>query len=206
VHSTEVEITALLRMWRAGDREALDKLIPHVYTELRRIARRYVRREKAQVSVDSGVLVNEAYVRLVGVDVISWHDRAHFFAVSAQLMRRILVDAARARASAKRRPFQYGHRALNLDQVPDLSSARDRELIAINDALSQLAQLDQRKARVVELRFFGGLTVEETAVALGISTQSVLRDWKLAKAWLRRAISGEHQISTRAGMRKSSLQ
>jgi RNA polymerase sigma factor (TIGR02999 family) len=188
-------------MWRAGDREALDKLIPHVYTELRRIARRYVRREKAQVSVDSGVLVNEAYVRLVGVDGISWHDRAHFFAVSAQLMRRILVDAARARASAKRQPFQAGRRALNLDQVPDLSSARDRELIAINDALTQLAQLDQRKARVVELRFFGGLTVEETAVALGISTQSVLRDWKLAKAWLRRAISGEHQISTRASMR-----
>ena len=162
-----------------------------VFDKLRRISRRYMRRERAGHTLQTTALVNEVYLRLVNVTGMDWKDRAHFFAVSAQMMRRILVDAARARASGRRRG---GIRAssVNLDQIPDLSG-RGSELIALDDALNTLAQMDPRKTRVIELRFFGGLSVEETAEVLKISPQSVMRDWKLAKAWLIRELSRQPQ-------------
>ena len=186
------EITVLLKAWGSGDVAALDQLTPLVYEELRRLARRYMRHERAGNTLQTTALVNEAYLRLVDANSVGWQDRVHFFAVSAQMMRRILVDAARARASAKRGGHvkRVNHSsAFNLDEIPDVSSARDRELVAIDDALGVLAEMDPRKARVIELRFFGGLSVEETAEVLKISPQSVMRDWKLAKAWLMRELT-----------------
>ncbi len=180
------QITALLRAWSSGDERARDQLVPQVYEELCRMARRYMRREHPGQTLQTTALVNEAYLRLVDVTSVSWKDRAHFFAVAAQMMRRILVDAARSRASAKR-----GARAphVSLDEVPDVSSRRAVDLMALDEALNNLAHMDTRKARVIELRFFGGLSVEETAEVLKISPQSVMRDWKLAKAWLLRELS-----------------
>ncbi len=183
------EITRLLRAWGAGDAEALERLIPHIYNDLRRAARRHMRNERPGNTLESTALVHEAFLRLVDVHGADWKDRAHFFAVASQMMRRILVDAARARVSAKRgghlqREEHSG--APDLDRIPDLSSSRDSELVAIHDALDGLVRIDVRKARVVELRFFGGLSVDETAVVLGVSPQTVMRDWKLAKAWLAR--------------------
>lgn len=186
------EITELLKAWGGGDAAALDQLTPLVYEELRRLARRYMRNERAGNTLQTTALVNEAYLRLVDAQRVGWQDRAHFFAVSAQMMRRILVDAARARGSAKRggRVKRANHStAFNLDEIPDVSTGRDRELVAIDDALNALAEMDPRKARVIELRFFGGLSVEETAEILKISPQSVMRDWKLAKAWLTRELA-----------------
>jgi RNA polymerase sigma factor (TIGR02999 family) len=153
------EITVLLKAWAGGDAAALDQLTPLVYEELRRLARRYMRNERAGNTLQTTALVNEAYLRLVDANRVAWRDRVHFFAVSAQMMRRILVDAARARGSAKRgghvkRVTHSG--AFNLDGIPDVSTGRDRELVAIDDALKSLAEMDPRKARVIELRFFGG--------------------------------------------------
>jgi RNA polymerase sigma factor (TIGR02999 family) len=185
------EITALLKAWGSGDAAALDQLTPLVYEELRRLARRYMRNERAGNTLQTTALVNEAYLRLVDAKRVGWQDRAHFFAVSAQMMRRILVDAARARGSAKRggQAKRVNHsNSFNLDEIPDVSTGRDRELVAIDDALNTLAEMDPRKARVIELRFFGGLSVEETAEILKISPQTVMRDWKLAKAWLTREL------------------
>jgi len=184
------EITQLLRAWGAGNQVALDRLTPLVYDELRRMARRYMRREREGHTLQTTALVNEAYLRLIDVTHMNWQDRAHFFAVSAQMMRRILVDAARARASSKR-----GGQAVpaELEEIPDLSSGRDREIVAIDDALKTLGEMDPRKAKVIELRFFGGLSVEETAVVLKISPQSVMRDWKLAKAWMMRELTRSGQ-------------
>ena len=185
------EITRLLKAWSAGDKGALDQLIPKTYNELRRIARRYMRKEREGVTLQATALVNEAYLRLVNVSDVSWQDRAHFFAVSAQMIRRILIDAARARASARRGgqvPRAEHSMAVNLDHIPDTSQGRDGELVALDEALEVLARMDCRKAQVVELRFFGGLSVDETAEVLKISPQSVMRDWKLAKAWLRREL------------------
>jgi RNA polymerase sigma factor (TIGR02999 family) len=181
------EVTELLKAWGTGDPAALDRLTPLVYNELRRIARRRMRLEHSGNTLQTTALVNEAYLRLVNVQNVAWQDRAHFFAICAQMMRRILVDRARARASAKR---GAGVRApsIDLDQIPDIAG-NGGELIAVDDALNALAEIDARKARVIELRFFGGLSVEETASVLGISPQSVLRDWKLAKAWLLRELS-----------------
>jgi RNA polymerase sigma-70 factor, ECF subfamily len=187
------EITAALKAWSAGDRAALDRLVPKVYQELHLIARRHAEKERAGHSLQATALVNEAYLRLVNLANVEWKDRAHFFAVASQIMRRILVDAARARASSKRGGELQRANALcgvDLDQLPDTSRERDRELVAIDDALDRLAKLDPRKARVIELRFFGGLSVEETAEVLKIGPQSVMRDWKLAKAWMLREISG----------------
>jgi RNA polymerase sigma factor (TIGR02999 family) len=187
------KITRLLKRWSAGDSDALHRLIPAVYEELHRIAHRYLKNERAQRTLQSTGLVNEVYLRLVDVKNVSWQDRAHFFAVSAQMMRRILVDAARARATIKRgaRARHEDHStAPDFDEIPDFSSSRDRELIAIDEALEQFEKMDPRKAKVIELRFFGGLSVEETAKVLKISPQSVIRDWKLAKAWLRRELRG----------------
>ena len=186
------EITVLLKAWGNGDQAALDRLVPLVYAELHRIARRHMRNERPGQTLQTTALVNQAYLRLVDVRNAGWNDRVHFFAVSAQVMRRILVDAARARATGKRGgEFQrVAHStAINLDELPDLSSKRAQELEALDAALNALAELDVRKAKVVELRFFGGLSVEETAEVLGISPQSVMRDWKLAKVWLMRELS-----------------
>ena len=181
------EITQLLKAWGEGDHEALNQLAPMVYEELRRMARRYMRRERTGNTLQATALINEAYLRLVEAQNAGWQDRAHFFAVSAQLMRRILVDRARARGSAKRGglAIRVDHdTGVNLDELP--GAARSAELVALDDALNALAAIDPRKVQVIELRFFGGLSVEETAAALGISTQSVLRDWKLARVWLTR--------------------
>ena len=186
------QITVLLKAWAAGDAAALDRLTPLVYDELRRMARRYMRNERAGNTLQTTALVNEAYIRLVDVKNVNWSDRVHFFAVSAQMMRRILVDAARARTSAKRGGLAkhvVHSTAVNLDEIPDASSNRGAELIAVDDALQRLAGFDRRKAQVIELRYFGGLSVEESAEVLKISPQSVMRDWKLAKAWLTRELS-----------------
>lgn len=179
------EITRLLRAWSQGDRAALDHLTPIVYDELHRIAARRVNAENPDNSLQPTALVNEAYLRLVDVKGVRWQDRAHFFAVSCRMMRRILVDAARARASDKR-GGDFQRLALNesIDGQP-LSGS----LTKLDDALTALAEFDPRKAQVVEMRFFGGLSVEETAEVLHISPQSVLRDWKLARAWLLRQLS-----------------
>jgi len=185
------EITVFLRAWRNGDSAALDRLTPFVYDELHKLARRYMRHERAGNTLQTTALANEAYLRLVDRASVDWRDRAHFFAVSAQIMRRILVDAARARASEKRgghvRRVDHSN-AVNFDEIAAVPPGRERELLAIDDALNALAEMDPRKVRVIELRFFGGLSVEETAEVLKISPQSVMRDLKLAKAWLMREI------------------
>jgi len=175
-------VTHLLKAWSGGDQEALGDLTPKVYLELRRMAAKYMRKERLGDSLQATALVHEVFLRLVEVDNVTWQDRAHFFAVSASMMRRILVDRARAKHMAKR-----GHGAVhvNFDEAPEIASrSRDREMVAIDDALNELAEIDPRKARVIELRFFAGLSVEETAEVLEISPQSVMRDWKMARAWL----------------------
>jgi RNA polymerase sigma factor (TIGR02999 family) len=158
--STSAEITKLLRAWGEGEPGALERLAPAVYDELRRMARRYMRRERAGHTLQTTALIHEAFLRLVDVTQLRWHDRAHFFAVSAQMMRRILVDAARAKVAARRGGQAF---RVKLEEIPDFSSSRHREIVAIDDALKTLAAMDPRKARVIELRFFGGLSVEETA-------------------------------------------
>lgn len=175
----------LLRAWASGEREALDQLIPRIYSELRRLAHRHARRERADQSMQATALVNEVYLRLVEVHGVNWKDRAHFFAVCSQVMRRILVDAARARTAAKRGGGRLAEgTTVDFNALPDLSSKRDRELIALDDALDELGKMDQRKLHVVEMRYFGGMSAGETAEILGISEQTVLRDWRLSKAWL----------------------
>ena len=186
------EITRLLKAWGRGDKAALDRLAPLVYEELRRLARTYMRKERRTHSLQATALVNEAFIRLVDARAIDWQDRAHFFAVSAKMMRRVLVDAARAKASAKRggRVERVDHStAVNLDQFPATPADVSAQLCALDDALNTLAAMDARRAQVVELRYFGGLSVEETGHVLSVSAQSVMRDWKLARAWLARELS-----------------
>lgn len=180
------EVTALLRAWSEGDRQALDRLTPIVYDELRRLARRYMRRERPDHSLQTTALVNEAYMRLVDYKRMQWQDRAHFFAVSAQLMRRILVDHARRHNLKRGGAIPH----VPLDDAAPVSAEAETNLVALDEALDMLAQLDPRKARVVELRFFGGLTVEETAAVLNVSPITVMRDWTGAKAWLYRELAG----------------
>ena len=184
---TPAEITRLLHAWAAGDEAALDALAPAVYNELHGIAHRYMRREAPDHTLRTTALVHEAYIRLIEGDGVEWHDRAHFFAVASQVMRRILVDAARARGREKR---GRNARHVNLDDALSALVERSDELVALDDALNALAQIDARKAKVIEMRFFGGLSVEETAAVLNISTQSVFRVLKLARAWLTRELSG----------------
>jgi len=178
----DASVTQLLQAWSGGDAKALGELTPKVYAELRRMAAKYMKNEGAGHTLQATALVHEVFLKLVDIDRVSWQDRAHFFAVSANTMRRILVDRARAKGAAKKGGAAL---RLNLDDAPELASAsRDREMIAVDDALEVLAKVDARKAKVVELRFFGGLSVEETAEVLKISPQSVMRDWKTARAWL----------------------
>jgi len=176
-------VTGLLLAWGGGDSAALDRLIPLVHQELRRIARRCMGRERRGNSLQPTALVNETYLRLIDVQRVRWQDRAHFFAMSARLMRRVLVDAARAKASRKR-----GGGGQRVTYVEELLPATQptHDLLALDDALHALAEEDSRKSQVVEMRFFGGLTVEETAEALGVSRDTVIRDWVFAKSWLLR--------------------
>jgi RNA polymerase sigma factor (TIGR02999 family) len=175
------EVTQLLIAWSNGEEEALEKLVPLVYDELRRIARRYMKREPAGHTLQTTALVNEAYLRLIEQKGMKWQNRAHFFAISAQLMRRILVSMARARYANKRGGEA---RQVSLDEALVISEERAAELVALDEAMNELAALDPRRSRVVELRYFGGLSVEETAEVLKISPETVMRDWKRAKAWL----------------------
>jgi RNA polymerase sigma factor (TIGR02999 family) len=177
------EITALLGAWAGGDAAALERLAPMVYDELRRMARGYMRGEANGNTLQPTALVNEAYLRLAGVENLKWQDRAHFFAISANIMRRILVDLARARHAGKR---GGGAVKLNLNESIDGMPERGAALIALDEALEALEKFDERKARVVELKFFGGLSVEETAEVLKMSPRNVMRDWNLARAWLMR--------------------
>lgn len=184
------EITGLLRAWQQGQGAALDRLIPLVYGELKRLARYHMRGVDCG-SVQATSVVHEAYLRLADIGGMSWQDRAHFYAVAARIMRFVLVDAARRRRSQKRGGLLCragASAAIDLDKIPDMGSGRAEEILAIHEALDHLAEMDARQAQVVEMRFFGGLSVEETAAVLKISPESVLRDWRLAKAWLRRAM------------------
>jgi RNA polymerase sigma-70 factor, ECF subfamily len=180
------QVSGLLRAWGEGDRGALDKLTPIVYDELRRLARFYMRRERSGHSLQATALVNEAYMRLVDYKGMQWQNRAHFFAVSAQVMRRILVDHARRR-NLKR---GGGVPHVSLEDTAIVGADRAADLIALDDAMKELAKLDGRKVQVVEMRFFGGLSVEETAEVLKISPVTVMRDWRTAKAWLYRELGG----------------
>ena len=191
VLAASADITQLLKAWANGNTSALEQLTPLVYDELVRIARRYMR-QRAPQTLQTTALAHEAYIRLVGAAGLGWQDRAHFFAVAAQMMRRILVDAARSRGAAKRQAALR----ITFSEGMAISTKQDTNLLALDDALSALTKLDPRKARVVELRFFGGLSVNETAEVLNISPESVMRDWRLAKPWLAREVArGEQNAS-----------
>jgi RNA polymerase sigma factor (TIGR02999 family) len=185
--SQTAQVTRLLRAWCGGDPAALDQLMPLVYDELRRMARRYMQQEKPGNTLQPTALVNEAFLRMVDVTGVRWQDRAHFFAIAAQIMRRILVDAARARGSGKR---GGGVERVDLNESIDALPELDRRLVDLDEALESLARFDARKAKVVELRFFAGLSVKEIAEVVKISQESVKRDWKLARAWLMHELSG----------------
>lgn len=186
------DITGLLKAWGRGDSAALDRLTPLVYEQLHRMARAYMRNERPGHSLQATALVNEAYLRLVDTCDLDWTDRAHFFAVCARVMRRILVDAARSRAAIKRggEAGRADHSTpVDLDGLPASGTDMSAQVCALNEALNTLARIDPRRAQVVELRFFGGLTVEETGEVLQVSPQTVMRDWRLARAWLARELS-----------------
>jgi RNA polymerase sigma factor (TIGR02999 family) len=175
------ETTQLLRAWAGGNQAALEQLTPRVYKELRRIAGRCMQNERPGRTIEATALVHEAYLKLIDVTNVDWQHRAHFFAISAQVMRRILLDRARRRVAAKRGGAEP---KVNVNELEQLGSARAHELVALDDALNALAQFDARKARVIELRFFGGLSIEETAEVEKVSPDTVMRDWRLARAWL----------------------
>jgi len=179
------EVTELLQKWSAGDSAALEELTPLIYAELHRIAKSYMRRERDGHTLQTSGLVNEAYVRLIDWKTAKWENRAHFFGVSAQLMRRILVDFARSRPRVKDGlAFQ-----VSLDEAFNVTAEKDADLVALDEALTELATFDERKATVVELKFFGGLSVEETAEVMKISGVTVMREWQKAKAWLYRELN-----------------
>ena len=181
-------LTELLQDWREGDKAALDRLTPIVYDELRRIAHRYVQRERDGHTLQTTALVNEAYLRLAGQQKVDWQNRAHFFAVTAQVMRHILIDHARRRRYEK---HGGGIQRVPIEDASVMTEQRAAELIALDEALGELAELDPRKGRVVELRYFGGLSLEETAEVLEVSLMTVRRDWRAAKAWLYKAVNSE---------------
>jgi RNA polymerase sigma factor (TIGR02999 family) len=181
-------ITELLVGYGRGDKEALDQLMPLVYDELRRQAARYLRREQAGHTLQTTALIHEAYVRLVDQRNVQWQNRAHFFGIAAQMMRRILVDHARAKKRVKRGGSEV---RVTLGDAAVMAKDQELDIVALDQALERLAQLDEQQSRVVELRFFSGLTVEETAEVMGISKATVKRDWSMAKAWLHRELSGD---------------
>jgi RNA polymerase sigma-70 factor (ECF subfamily) len=187
------EVTRLLQAWRTGDESALEQLMPLVYDELHRLARRYMAAEQAGHPLQTTALVHEVYLRLVDANSIDWQNRAHFYAICARLMRRILIDFARTR-NYQKRGAAFAH--IQLEEAATVSAAVSSELLAVDEALKQLAVVDSRKSEVVELRFFGGLTVDEIAAALQVSPETVMRDWKLAKAWLLRELSHESPHET----------
>lgn len=178
-------VTELLKKWCNGDEAALEQLTPMVYGELHRLARLYMARESHRSALQTTALVNEAYVRIVDCTNISWQNRAHFFAICARIMRRILVDLARSRGYAKR---GGGTRTISLEEVGPIPRKRRIDFVALDDALTSLEEVDPRKSRIVELRFFGGLSVEETAEVLKVSDRTVKREWRLAKEWLSKAL------------------
>jgi RNA polymerase sigma-70 factor (ECF subfamily) len=180
------DITGLLVAWGGGDRAALDRLMPLVYQELRRLAHRQMRREREGDTLQTTALVNEAYLRLVDYERVKARDRAHFLAIAAQAMRRILIERARSRRSNKR---GSNPQRLSLEEVADVADERAADLLALDEALQTLSNIDPRKAQLVELRYFGGLTIEEAANVLGVSTPTVERDWSTARIWLHREIS-----------------
>ena len=180
------DVTQLLVHWGKGDKQALDRLMPLVYDELHRMASRYLRRERQGHTLQTTALINETYLRIVDQDRVNWQNRAHFFGVAAQMMRRILVDHARSHLYAKR---GGGAQKLTLDEAIATPQERDLDLVALDDALTALAEIDPQQSRIIELRFFGGLTIEETAEVLNISPATVKRDWNMAKAWLYGEIS-----------------
>ncbi len=175
------EVTQLLIQWSNGDKAALDKLMPLIYEELRQLARHYMNRERAGHTLQTTALVNEAYLRLINRKQVHWQNRAHFFAIAAHLMRSILVDHARSHAYAKR---GGGARKIALDEALAVSQQRAADVVALDDALKRLAEIDRQQSRIVELKFFGGLTIEETAEVLGLSPATIKREWSTAKAWL----------------------
>ena len=186
--SSQPNITELLVGYGRGDKEALDQLMPVVYDELRRQAARYLRREQAGHTLQTTALIHEAYVRLVDQRNVQWQNRAHFFGIAAQLMRRILVDHARTKKRVKRGGSDV---RVSLDEAAVTVKGQDLDVVGLDEALDRLAKIDEQQSRVVELRFFSGLTVEETAEVMGISAATVKRDWSMAKAWLHRELSGE---------------
>ncbi|HXW90540.1 MAG TPA: sigma-70 family RNA polymerase sigma factor [Terriglobales bacterium] len=185
--SSSRDVTGLLQAWGEGDEAALHRLMPLVYEQLRAAARRYMAQERPGHTLQTTALIHETYLRLVNVRQVKWQDRAHFLAVCAQLMRRILIDFARSRGY-KKRGGAIPH--VNFDEAMLVTAKPDLDLLALDDALDRLAQVDERKSRVVELRFFGGLGVKETAEVMKVSPETVMRDWKLAKVWLLRELSG----------------
>ena len=182
------EVTRLLLAWKSGDETALNRLMPLVYQELHRLARRYMVAEQTGHPLQTTALVHEVYVRLVDANSIDWHDRAHFYAICARLMRRILIDFARSRNYQKR---GAGFAHIQLEEAVTVTSTIGSELLAVDEALKRLTLIDARKSEVVEMRFFGGMTTEEISAALNVSPQTITRDWKLAKAWLHRELSRE---------------
>jgi RNA polymerase sigma factor (TIGR02999 family) len=182
------EITGRLLAWNSGDADALEDVINAVYKELRRMADRYLRHEPTGHSLQPTALVHEAYLRLIDQTQVTWQNRAHFFGVAAQMMRRILVDHARTKHREKR---GGNERTFSLEEVLEIGKGRTADLVSLDEAMDKLAEIDERKSRVVEMRFFGGLSVDETAEALNVSPQTILRDWKLAKAWLYQQLRSE---------------
>jgi RNA polymerase sigma factor (TIGR02999 family) len=191
--TSQADVTQLLVSWSNGDQQALDKLIPLVYGELRRLADRYLRRERPGHTLQSTALVNEAWMKLIDQRNVHWQNRAHFFGVAAQLIRRILVDYARNRYAAKRGGHAF---KLSLEDVVEMPKQRDLDLVVLDDALESLSKVDPQQGRIVELRFFAGLSIEETAEVLRISPATVKRDWVSAKAWLYREMGGRPEIES----------
>jgi RNA polymerase sigma factor (TIGR02999 family) len=188
VRSEPEGITQLLLNWKNGDRAALDQLTPLVYQELQRLARSFMRKERPDHTLQTSALINEAYIRLTGQGETNWQNRAHFYAVAAQIMRHVLVDHARSYQYKKR---GAGSRKVDLDEAIGISDERAEELVALDEALANLAEVDPRKSRIIELRFFGGLGIDETAEVMELSPTTVQREWRAARAWVRRFIEGD---------------
>jgi RNA polymerase sigma factor (TIGR02999 family) len=184
--SATPDVTQLLVAWNEGNQDALERLLPAVYDELRKLARSYLRRERPDHTLQATALVHEAYLRLIDQNQVTWQNRAHFFGIAAQMMRRILVNHAEARRADKR---GGGAQKLSLDEAIDLAEERAVDLIALDDAMKALAEFDPQQARIVELRYFGGLSIEETAEVVGVSPATVKREWSTAKMWLHRELS-----------------